>query len=135
MSGLATRWFELSARELRVLLAAAAIVLLSLLAVEGIRRLTWRGELRVENARETIGLPARIDVNAAKDYELCLLPGIGEKTAKAIIDYRDEHGPFERIEDLQRVRGIGPKTVERLRPHLMCVPPSHGEEDEFPRPN
>ena len=37
MGGLETRWFELSTRELRVLLAAAAIVLLSLLAVEGIR--------------------------------------------------------------------------------------------------
>ena len=135
MGGLETRWFELSARELRVLLAAAAIVLLSLLAVEGIRRLTWDGELHVENARETIGLPARIDVNTARDYELCLLSGIGEKTARAIIDYRDEHGPFERLEDLERVRGIGPKTVARLRPHLMCVPPSQDDEGEHPRPN
>ena len=124
MTGLETRWFELSRRELRVLFVAAAIVLLCLLAAQGIRRMMWDDEFRVESARETIALPARIDVNTAKDYELCLLLGIGEKTARAIIEYRDAHGPFERLEDLERVRGIGPKTVERLRPHLMCVPPS-----------
>lgn len=55
-----------------------------------------------------------IDPNSASRDELMTLPGIGEKTALAIIEAR-ESGPYRKAEDLSRVRGIGKVTVEKLR--------------------
>lgn len=65
-------------------------------------------------------LPARavrlIDVNRADLGELDLLPGIGPALGQRIIDYRTEHGPFASVDDLTKVSGIGPRTLDRLRP-------------------
>ncbi|MEX0876582.1 MAG: ComEA family DNA-binding protein [Phycisphaerales bacterium] len=63
----------------------------------------------------------RIDVNTATLAELDLLPGIGPALGQRIIDARDADGPFDSIDDLQRVSGIGPRTVEKLR-GLAIVP-------------
>ncbi|WP_371441376.1 ComEA family DNA-binding protein [Candidatus Sodalis sp. SoCistrobi] len=43
------------------------------------------------------------------------LKGIGPKKGQAIIDYRNQHGPFAQIEDLEKVKGIGPATMARLK--------------------
>ena len=61
--------------------------------------------------------PQSIDLNEAARDELMRLPGIGEKTANAIIEFREER-PFTSVEDLDRVPGIGPATIERIRPFL-----------------
>ena len=52
----------------------------------------------------------KINLNTANFKELTKLKGIGPVYAQRIIDYREKHGPFERIEDLMKVKGIGPKT-------------------------
>jgi len=62
--------------------------------------------------------PQSIDLNEAARDELMRLPGIGEKTANAIIEFREER-PFASVEDLDRVPGIGPATLERIRPFLQ----------------
>jgi competence protein ComEA len=59
--------------------------------------------------------PRSVDVNRARIAELATLPGIGPVRAEAIVLYRVRHGPFSRLADLQRVDGIGPDTVARLR--------------------
>ena len=67
--------------------------------------------------------PKIINVNAADAEELCELPGVGACYAGRIVAYREAHGPFEKPEDLAAVRGIGPRTVERLKPYVTCEPP------------
>ncbi|RYM31360.1 hypothetical protein ERX46_16905 [Brumimicrobium glaciale] len=59
-----------------------------------------------------------LDINKATDKELMLIPSIGPKTATTIIEYRDNNGGFEQIEELTRIRGIGPATLEKLKPYL-----------------
>ncbi len=60
-----------------------------------------------------------IDVNTASEEDLELIPGIGPAMAQRIIAWREQNGPFERIEDLLNVRGIGLKTLEKLRPYVV----------------
>ena len=60
----------------------------------------------------------QVDVNAADAAELERLPGVGPALAKRIVEERERRGPFQSAEDLTRVRGIGPKTRERLEPYV-----------------
>lgn len=60
-------------------------------------------------------LTHRLDVNRAAWHELTCLPGIGEVRAKAIVTDRRVRGPFRGPEDLDRVKGIGPATVRKVR--------------------
>jgi competence protein ComEA len=57
-----------------------------------------------------------VNVNTADAAALETLPGIGEVLAGAIIQYRTEHGPFRSVDELEDVSGIGPATLEKLRP-------------------
>lgn len=65
----------------------------------------------------------RIDINSATWIELSQLEGIGPVIARRIVDDRERRGPFASIDDLQRVRGIGPRTVERNRRWMQAAPP------------
>ncbi|MFO8141858.1 MAG: ComEA family DNA-binding protein [Marinobacter sp.] len=56
--------------------------------------------------------PGAININTADVTVLASLNGIGESKAKAIVTYRDENGPFQSVEDLANVKGIGARTVE-----------------------
>jgi competence protein ComEA len=60
----------------------------------------------------------KIDLNRAETWLLEALPGIGETRAQAIVDYRNENGPFKRIEDLLRVKGIGEGTFEKIKDYI-----------------
>jgi competence protein ComEA len=60
-----------------------------------------------------------VDINRAEWPELAQLPGIGEKLARRIVDVRQTHGMFLDHNDLRRVRGIGPKKLDALRPYLV----------------
>ena len=113
-------------------LAACGIVLCVLALITLARP---RADARVQNAPEAAPAQAPpvagseqrqrllseepIDVNAATADELQLLPRIGPTLAERIIDEREHGGRFDRVESLTRVRGIGPRTLERLRPLVM----------------
>lgn len=60
-----------------------------------------------------------VDINQADWPELAELPGVGETLARRIVEARQAQGPFSDHDDLRRVRGIGPRTLERLRPYLL----------------
>lgn len=66
----------------------------------------------------------KIDINSAAWPEFSLLPEIGETLARRIVESREKDGPFHSHEDLRRVRGIGPKTLEKLRPYLVPIGPA-----------
>ena len=64
----------------------------------------------------------QIDINEANWPEFSLLPGVGESLARRIVESRSAEGRFADVEDLRRVRGIGPKTLERIKPFLRPLP-------------
>ncbi len=58
--------------------------------------------------------PPKVDLNTAEIDELKELPGIGEVLAQRIVDYREEHGPFKAITDLENISGIGKSLIEKI---------------------
>lgn len=75
----------------------------------------------------------KVVLNTATVAELCTLPGVGPKRAEQILALRDKlGGRFRRIEDLRRVRGIGRKALERLKPLVVLDPPEPPPEAKEP---
>lgn len=62
--------------------------------------------------------PVLVNINTASATELEAVPGIGPVTAQAIIAYRTQNGPFRQVDDLTAVKGIGAKTLEKMRPYV-----------------
>lgn len=103
---------------------AAGFIAVSLMGLGG--WWVWQGRIRgrlieIEQA-EPIAIETKIDINKADWPELALMPGIGETLAHRIVDDRAENGPFLEIDDLRRVRGIGPVTLEGMKPYLLPMP-------------
>jgi competence protein ComEA len=82
-----------------------------------------RAKRRAREPRESErppGAPAdapadTIDLNRASTVELTRLPGIGPALARRIVDTRDADGPFARVEELERIRGMSARKIEKLR--------------------
>ena len=64
---------------------------------------------------------ALININAVDAETLTRLDGIGEVLAQRIVDYRTEHGPFASLDELLKVKGVGEKTLDRIRDRLVCL--------------
>lgn len=102
--------------------------------VEDLRDVPGVGPARMERLRPLLGgttaappsvsakLTQPIDVNSAGLDALQSLPGIGAKMAQRIVDERQK-SPFQSVDDLRRVFGIGAKTLEKLRPLVVAGPP------------
>ncbi len=74
--------------------------------------------VRPAPAKASTVLEGVVNLNTASEAQLTLLPGVGEAVARRIITFREQHGPFQRPEDLMNVQGIGERTFGKLRPHL-----------------
>lgn len=59
---------------------------------------------------------AVVNINTASQSELTALPGIGDTKALAIVEYRNANGAFASCDDLSKIKGIGPSTLEKLKP-------------------
>jgi competence protein ComEA len=103
---------------------AAVIIAVSLTLIAGY----WLKEFRrqddlIDVQRAVVPVVEfQLDVNAASWSEFAVLPGLGETLAKRIVASRESEGPFRDHDDLRRVRGIGPRTLERIRPYLLPIP-------------
>jgi competence protein ComEA len=65
-----------------------------------------------------------LNLNTASISELQRLPGVGLAKAERVVAWRKTHGKFGRIVDLRRVKGFGPKSVAKLKPHLALDGPT-----------
>lgn len=99
------------------------IVLVALLGLHAARLSGWGARpILVEHApRDVI---VRLNLNEANWVELAQLEAVGEVLARRIVDDRTERGPFQTVDDLRRVKGIGAKTLEKLRPLVRVDGPA-----------
>jgi competence protein ComEA len=77
--------------------------------------------IEIEQA-EPLEYRFQLDVNTAEWPELAQLPDVGPVLAGRIVESRENEGPYVDHEDLMRVKGIGPKTLEKIRPYLLPMP-------------
>lgn len=82
-----------------------------------------RGELRGDGAGAGAGpgsgsAPGKVSLNTATLQQLDTLPGVGPVTAQRILDWREQHGRFNSVTELQEVDGIGPKTYADIAPNV-----------------
>ena len=110
-------------RTVAVLLAGA----LALLAAIWWRHGGHRGGVVDIDRAPPLVAKFQVDVNRAEWPELIQLPGIGPTLAQRLVEVREQNGPFRDIEELSRVRGLGPRTLERIKPYLLPIP----KETEF----
>jgi competence protein ComEA len=105
-------------------IAVAALVVVVLLAMLGWWAVHggWSGRLSDIDHAEPLAQHFEVDVNVAECPELMQLPGIGPTLAEAIIESRKTNGRFAAPNDLLRVRGIGHKKLEQMRPYLRFGP-------------
>jgi competence protein ComEA len=108
-----------SAQWAAALLLVVAIALLARHWFQG-----QRGSTRPTTLEPTA---LRLDINDADEAQLRQLPGVGPALAVRILEQRRQRGGFQTVEDLREVRGIGPATLERLRPLLQIG--SYDEEE------
>ncbi len=71
-----------------------------------------------EPAKEAPDSTGLVNINTADLEELKTLNGIGDVKAQAVIDYRNAHGPFTSAEQITDVKGIGEKTLEKIRAYI-----------------
>ncbi len=74
-----------------------------------------------DDERLALGLP--LDPNRAGALALAFVPGLSRHLAEEVVADREANGPYANVADLERVRGIGPKRLERAAPHLEVAVP------------
>lgn len=99
-----------------VMVVALSMVVAVPLSAFEVRRGSDGGEQRPNSGRSAYHLV--VDINRDSWQRLSLVPGIGEKTAITIVEWRDRLGGFRSVDDLLRISGIGPRKLDRWRPYL-----------------
>jgi len=85
------------------------------ISVLGYKKLNPQKNYSFEFNEKEIEESKKININAASRERLAELVGIGPVMADRIARYRQEHGPFEHLEDIKNVKGIGDKTFDKIK--------------------
>ena len=72
-------------------------------------------------AAGSVAPAAVINLNSATATQIATLPGIGQKTAELVVQYRQKNGPFKKIEEIMNVKGIGEKSFLRIKDRLTVA--------------
>lgn len=78
-----------------------------------------KSEIISSNKKEEPLKKKSIDLNKASIEELKKLPGIGERTAQKIVEYRNNYGGFKKVEDVMKVERIGPNLFEKIKDYII----------------
>jgi competence ComEA-like helix-hairpin-helix protein len=107
-------------RDQRVVIG---LLVAAFLAMAGLRLADYAAGRTVVDFEDLPERPVvlRVDLNRAGEVDLAELPVIGPAVAKKIVEYRRAHGPFRKLDHLDRVPGIGPHTLEAIRPHVVIT--------------
>lgn len=111
--------------ELLFFACAAAVIMHLVVDKESELREKSRAVQSSLDAAYSASVPSSYDLNAASEWELQNINGIGEVTAHAIVEYREEHGGFSSVDELLNVSGIGRATLKKISPFLYL-----NEEDQ-----
>jgi competence protein ComEA len=124
------KWQPLLRAADQAVVASMVLLALAAMGVYWIVQGGPRGEL-IEIDRAT-PLVARfqVDVNKAEWPELAQLPEVGEVLARRIVDARVREGAFVDHDDLLRVNGIGPLTLQKMKPYLLPLPAKNAVADD-----
>ncbi len=96
---------------------AASAVLMAVLWVAGAAHGTAGAESQVKER------PAVVDINVASAADLEKVPGIGQSLAKRIVEFREKNGPYQSVDDLLKIQGIGEKSLAKFRDLLSASKP------------
>lgn len=108
-------------RSDQLVLGVVLIFCVALTIIYWIRLSAWGQEVVEIDRQQSETLNYQIDINSATWVELSLLEGIGETIALRIVEDRKQNGFYQIVDDLQRVRGIGKKTIKKLRGNAQVV--------------
>jgi competence protein ComEA len=101
----------------------AALNVLAIAAIAGYWAAhSWQQPMLEIERAEPLEARFLVDINAADWAEISQIPGIGPTLARRIVDTRQQNGPFADHEQLRKVQGIGPRTLERMKPFLLPTP-------------
>ena len=105
-----------------------AYAMLLLLAVVTVCSMTWLWLSQDGLTSTRLSVPQnapakfKVNINQAAWPEMANLPKVGPALAKAIVEYRETHGPFQSAKDLTNVTGVGPKKLVAIEPFLSALP-------------
>jgi len=104
---------------IRIMMAAITAIALSATALSA--------QSKTPAPKTTATAAAPVNLNTATAEQLATIPGVGQKMAERIIDYRQKNGGFKKVEDLMNVSGVGEKSFLKMKPLITVTAPKPGQ--------
>ncbi|MDR4508554.1 MAG: helix-hairpin-helix domain-containing protein [Candidatus Brocadiaceae bacterium] len=109
---------NMTRKQLFVIFFLTTTLFIGTILKTGIDYHWWLPKTEITSRLKPEDIKSTLDINHASWYELVLLPKLGEVKARAIVAYREKHGAFQTVEELSRVKGIGPSILDAINDHI-----------------